>query len=127
MKFRDEGTLDLPLVGGVIQAQRLIVPHEVIAGIKSYRHACRLAWKLRRTRLTQQQLGALSKVLYQSHITDYFSVHETTKQGKPRRELPAKHIAEVEHWIGNTVISQYQAYCAELTVLEEVQAERRRA
>ena len=37
----------LPLFGGVVQVQRLVVPAEVVMGIRSYRHACRLAWKLR--------------------------------------------------------------------------------
>lgn len=125
MKFRDEHTLDLPLLGGVVQTQRLVVPPEVIMGIKSYRHACRLAWKLRRTRITQHQLGELCRGLYQSHISDYFSVHAVTRHGQPRRELPAKHIAEVERYLCNTVISQYQAQQSKLTVLEELQAARR--
>lgn len=113
-------SLDLPLLGGVVQPQRLVVAPEVIRGLKDYRHACRLAWKLRRTRITQAQLGQLCTGLYQSHISDYFSVKPTMKNGKPRRELPAKAIGEVERILGNTVISQFQAYDARLTVLEEI-------
>ena len=120
MKFRDEHTLPLPLLGGVVQAQRLVVPPEVVMGIKSYRHACRLAWKLRRTRITQRTLAAAAG-LYAPHVSDYFSVHAT------RRELPARHVATVECVLGNTVITQWLAQEAKLTVLEEMQAARRAA
>lgn len=99
MKFRDQITMPLPLIGGVVQAQRLAVPAAVIAGLRTYRHACRLAWKLRNPRITQRTL-AEQTMLYTSHVSDYFSVHAT------RRELPAKYIGHVERVLGNTVISQ---------------------
>lgn len=109
----------LALVGGVVQSQRLVVPHQVIVGIEDYRHACRMAWKLRRVRnLTRRSLAERSG-LYTSHVSDYFSVHET------RRELPARHVAIVERVLENTVISQWLAWQAQLTVLEELQVERR--
>lgn len=118
MNFFDEHTLPLPLLGGVVQAQRLVVPPEVVMGIVSYRHACRLAWKLRRTRITQRTLAELAG-LYPSHASDYFSLCAR------RRELPAKHVAAVESILGNTVISQWLAQQSHLTVLEEMQVERR--
>jgi len=111
----------LSLMGGVIEAQRLIVPHQAVAGLKSYRHACRLAWKLRRVRNQTRRTLAEECGLYVSHVSDYFSQHEH------RRELPARHIAAVERVLGNTVISQYLAHVARLTVLEEMQAARRAA
>lgn len=118
MKFADEYTRQLPLLGGVVQAQRLVVPPQVVMGIRSYRHACRLAWKLRAVRnLTRRSLAEQAD-LYTSHVSDYFSVHEN------RRELPAKHIAAVERVLGNTVIGQWVAQQSQLTVLEEMQAER---
>lgn len=108
----------LALLGGVVQAQRLVVPPEVVMGILSYRHACRLAWKLRAIRnLTRRSLSELTG-LYTSHVSDYFSLHEH------RRELPAKHIAAVERVLGNTVMSQWVAQQSQLTVLEEMQASR---
>lgn len=108
----------LALLGGVVQAQRLIVPPEVVMGIRSYRHACRLAWKLRAIRnLTKRSLAEQTH-LYASHTTDYFSLNEN------RRELPARHVAEVERVLGNTVISQWLAQQSHLTVLEELQADR---
>lgn len=120
MKRSDEYTLQLPLVGGVVQAQRLVVPPEVVMRIPSYRHACRMAWKLRAIRITQRTLAEHAD-LYPSHVSDYFSRHEN------KRELPARHIAAVERVIGNTVITQWLAQQAKLTVLEEMQVQRRAA
>lgn len=118
MRFTDEHTLALRLLGGVVQAQRLVVPPQVVMGIRSYRGACRLAWKLRQLRgLTKRSLAEQAD-LYAPHVTDYFSVHEN------KRELPARCIASVELVLGNTVISQYQAQMSKLTVLEELQADR---
>lgn len=109
----------LSLLGGVVQVQRLVVPPEVVMSIRSYRHACRLAWKLRFVRnLTRRTLAEVAG-LYTSHVSDYFSVHEN------RRELPAKHIAAVEAVLGNTVISQWVAQQSKLTVMEEMQLVRR--
>lgn len=120
MKVLDDPTLPLPLLGGLVQPQRLVVPPAVVMQLKSYRHACRLAWKLRHPRITQRTLAELA-ALYPSHVSDYFCVHEQ------RRELPARHVAAVERVLGNTVISQYLAQQSALTVLEELQASRRGA
>jgi hypothetical protein len=121
MKFVDRHTLELPLLGGVVQAQRLVVPPEVVMNLPSYRHAVRLAWKLRAIRNLTQRSLAEQAGLYTSHVSDYFSVHAG------RRELPARHIAVVEAVLGNTVISQYIAQQSKLTVLEEIQVGRRRS
>lgn len=120
MKFSKDTSLALPLLGGVVEAQRLVVPPQVVASIRSYRQACRLAWKIKRTRMSQRTLAELAG-LYYSHVSDYFSPHPH------RRELPAKHIAAVEAVIGNTVISQWVAQQSHLTVLEELQAQHRAA
>jgi hypothetical protein len=118
MRFTDDQTLPLRLLGGVVQAQRLVVPPQVVMGIKTYREACRLAWKLRRLRgLTKRSLAEQAG-LYAPHVTDYFGVQPN------KRELPAKHIAQVELVLGNTVMSQFIAQQSKLTVLEEMQAER---
>lgn len=123
MRFANEGQAPLALVGGVVQAQRLVVPPEVIMGLRTYRHACRLAWKLRAVRNLTRRTLAEDAGLYTSHVSDYFSPHEQ------RRELPARHVAAVERRLGNTVISQWLAQQSQLTVLEEMQATmaRRRA
>lgn len=122
MRFTYEGeSLPLPLFGGVVQEQRLVVAPEVVMGLRSYRHACRLAWKLRFVRnLTRRTLAEVAG-LYTSHVSDYFSINDA------RRELPAKHIAAVERVLGNTVISQYIAQQSKLTVMEELQLVRRAA
>lgn len=117
MKYSDDSTLPLPLLGGVVQAQRLVVPPAVVMGIKSWRHACRLAWKLRHSRITQRTLAELVPGMYASHVSDYFSVHER------RREMPAKLVGLTESVIGNTVMSQWLAQQSRLTVLEEMQVE----
>lgn len=121
MFTNDSDQARLALVGGVIQAQRLVVPPQVVMGIKSYRHACRWAWKLRRVRNLTRRSLAEQAGLYATHVTDYFSQHES------RRELPAKHVAAVERVLGNTIISQWLAQQSQLTVLEEMQAARRAA
>ena len=118
MKFLYQETLPLPLFGGVVQPQRLVVPPEVVMGLKSYRHACRLAWKLRHPRITQRTLAELAG-LYTSHVSDYFSVHEG------RRDLPAKHVGNVCLVLGNTGIAQWLAQEAQVTLLEEMQQARR--
>lgn len=107
-------------MGGVVQAQRLVVPAEIVMQLASYKHACRLAWKLRVIRnMTKRTLAELAG-LYASHVTDYFSLHDN------KRELPARFIAVVEAILGNTVISQWVAQQSKLTVVEEIQASRTR-
>lgn len=120
MKLFNEPTLPLPLLGGLVQPQRLVVPPAVVMQLRSFRHACRLAWKLRNPRITQRTLAELAG-LYPSHVSDYFCVHEQ------RRELPARHVAAVERVLGNTVISQWLTQQSGLTVLEEMQVSRRAA
>jgi hypothetical protein len=116
----DPLTLPLPLFGGVVQAQRLVVPPQVVMGIKSWRHACRLAWKLRHPRITQRTFAELSGC-YASHVSDYFSVHAH------RRELPAAKAGMACLVLGNTVMVQWLAQEAHVTLLEEMQATRRAA
>lgn len=109
--------LALPLLGGLVRAQRLVVPPEVIMGLKSYRHACRLAWKLRSPRITQRTFAELTGCYY-SHVSDYFSVYEN------RRELPGRFSGIACSVLGNTVIAQWHAQQGQLTPLEEMQAAR---
>jgi hypothetical protein len=128
MTFSYDGSRQgmLPLMGGVVQAQRLVVPPEVVINLSSWRHACRLAWKLRNPRITQATLAELVPELYQSHVSEYFSAVAVSSKGKRKRELPARVIGLVEAIIGNTVMSQWVAQQSKLTVLEEMQAARQR-
>jgi hypothetical protein len=107
-------------LAGLVEAPPTHYPRDVIGKAQTYRQACRLAWKLRRVRnLTKRTLCDLTG-LYAAHVTDYFSVKDN------KRELPARHIAAVEAVLGNTVVSQWIAQQSKLTVMEELQAERRR-
>jgi hypothetical protein len=117
MNFSNSRSLELPLLGGVVQAQLLHVPPQVIHRLTTYREACRMAWKLRRVRnLTRAQLAEMAG-LYASHVSDYFSLHEK------RRELPAKQIGSVERVLGNSVISQFVAYQATKQLMVELQGQ----
>lgn len=119
-RFNDPYTAPLPLLGGVVQAQRLVVPPQVVMGIKSWRHACRLAWRLRSPRITQRTFAELTGC-YPSHVSDYFSLHAH------RRELPAAKAGAACLVLGNTVLVQWLAQEAQVTLLEEMQATRRAA
>lgn len=110
----------LPLLGGVVQAQRLVVPPQVVMRLTGWRQACRLAWKLRSPRITQRTFAELTGC-YPSHVSDYFSVHDH------RRDLPAQHAGAACLVLGNTVLIQYLAQEARVTLLEEMQAARRAA
>ena len=114
-------TYELPLFGGVVQAQRLVIPTQIIKGIQDYRHACRLAWKLKANKHMTRRTLAEETGLYPSHVSCYFAVSPSN------RSLPAEYIAQVERVLGNTVISQYLAAKSDLTVMEEAQANRRAA
>ena len=95
-----------------------VVPPQRIAEVKSYREAVRLCWDLRRvTNMTKRRL-AEEAGLYPSHVSCYLSDTDTS------RDLPAEAIGRLEMACGNTAISQWLALNAQLTVLEEVQAER---
>jgi len=120
MNSSDRATLPLPLMGGVVQAQRLVVPPEVVMGLKSWRHACRLAWKLRSPRITLRTFAELTES-YVSHCSDYFSVHDA------RRELPARKAGIACQVLGNTVLVQWLAQESHVTVMEELQAQRTHA
>jgi len=119
MKSVDRVTLPLPLFGGVVQPQRLVVPPEVVMGLRSWRHACRLAWKLRNPRITLRTFAELTDS-YVSHCSDYFSVHEN------RRELPARKAGIACLVLGNTVLVQWLAQESRVTLMEELQAQRQR-
>lgn len=100
-----------------------VVPPELMRTAKTYRDACRLAWQLRRVRnLTYRQLAAEAGLIHQ-HVGDYFNADDA----KRRRDLPGDAVAAVEWTLGNTAISQWHAARARLTVLEELQTQRRAA
>ncbi|MBX3605345.1 MAG: hypothetical protein KF788_08740 [Piscinibacter sp.] len=100
-----------------------VVPPEILRTARTYRQAVRLCWQLRRAkRLTYRQLAAEVGVPFQ-HVGDYFNADDKPK----RRNLPGDAIQAVEAVLGNTAVSQWHAWRAQLTVLEEMQAQRRAA
>lgn len=121
MNVFDGETLELRLLGGVVQRQTIHIPPTVVMKIRSYRQACRLAWKLRQPRNLRARTLAELTGLYASHVSEYFAIRAD------RRELPARHVGAVERVLGNTVISQWLALQSNLTVLEELQLARKAA
>jgi len=117
MKFIDRHTLPLPLGLVEVRARRLVLPAAAVMGLKSWRRACRLAWKLRNPRITQRTFAELTGC-YASHVSDYFSIHAD------RRELPARHVGAACAVLGNTVLIQYLAQQGAVTLLEEIQVAR---
>lgn len=121
-------TLQRPAVQGAsaglvhsIPTISVFVPNALVAECKSFRDACHLAWKYRtRTNMTFSHLVVEIDGLYASHASEYFSKNPTSSTGKPRRELPAAHIAAVERELGNRAISQYLARVGRLTLMEEI-------
>lgn len=99
----------------------VMVDTALVDATPTYRAAVRACWAARnRPRMTKRQL-AEETGCYPSHINDY--LHESDK----KRDMPARHIAAFEVACGNRFISQWIARRSELTVLEELQAQRRAA
>lgn len=108
--------LEFPLMGRIDAPS--VAPEHWVRMAKTYRQAVRLAWKLKRVhKMTRQQLASEAE-LYPQHVTDY--LHEDDKPG--RRDLPAEALPRFEAVVGNTLISQWLARHAKLTVLEEITA-----
>ncbi|MGE3346072.1 MAG: hypothetical protein AB7I35_01415 [Ramlibacter sp.] len=96
-----------------------MVDTALVDAMPSYRAAVRKCWALRtRPHMTKRQL-AEETGCYPSHITDHLSPDDS------RRDLPARHIAAFEAACGNRLVSQWIARRSELTVLEELQTQRR--
>lgn len=108
----------LPLMGRLDGPST--VPSAMVMWPKTYREAVRLAWKLRRVHFATHRQLAAEAGLYAPHVSDYLNADD-----KPtRRSLPAEHIPTFECFVGNTLVSQWLASKAKLTVLEELQATR---
>lgn len=107
----------LPLLGRIDAPS--VVPPAALRLARTYRDAVRLCWELRRARgLRPVDLGRFG--FTRQHVTDWLNDDDLPR----RRSLPAGRIKEFEDLMGNTAISQWIAGGAQLTVLEEIQAER---
>ena len=106
----------LPLLGR-LDAPSVVPPH-LIRQCKTYRDAVRLCWQLRRVRNMSQRTLAEIAELYPPHVTCYLSARALS------RDLPGSAVARFEVACGNTAISQWHAWNAQLTCVEELQAMR---
>lgn len=108
--------LALPLMGRLDGPST--APMALVTLANTYREAVRLAWRLRRVHYATQRQLAAEAGLYAPHVSDYLATDD-----KPtRRSLPAEHIPAFEAFVGNTLVTQWIASKAKLTVLEELQA-----
>jgi len=101
---------------GVVEPP-MAVPTQVIAFIRSYRQACRVALKLARVKRTLRTVAEMGGFTYQ-HVSDWFNKDDA----RTRRSMPAECIGRFEVIVGNTVITQWLAAQSRLTVTEELQA-----
>lgn len=97
-----------------------IVPASLIRRARTYREVVRLCWALRRTKGALPVDAAKHCGLVRQHVNDYLNADD--KAG--RRDLPGDKVDVFEEFCGNTAISQWHSMRAQLTVLEEMQAER---
>ncbi len=109
-------TQEFPLLGRLDAPS--VVPEQWLRMARTYRQAVRLAWQLKRVHYMTRAQFAAEADLYPQHVTDY--LHEDDKPS--RRDLPAEAIPRAEVVLGNTLISQWLARHAKLTVLEEITA-----
>lgn len=102
------------------------LPDHKIASCKTFRDAVCLAWDERSTKgMTRERLGELCALLPQ-HLSDYFARTDSNPKGQRRRSLPAEKICDVESHLGNRAITQYLVRQAQLTLMEEMLAQRAR-
>lgn len=108
--------LEFPLLGRIDAPS--VAPEQWVRNATTYRDVVRLAWTLRRAKCAKSSDMARDCAFHAQHISDWLA-----KDDKPaRRSLPAHHIPVFENYVGNTLISQWMARHAKLTVLEEITA-----
>ncbi len=108
----------LPLYGRLDGAS--VAPSALVKSCRSYRHAVRCCWAMRRIHgMTKRQLAAEGE-FFASHVTDWLNPDDKSS----RRSLPAACITKFEGLTGNTLITQWLAAQQSLTILEEVTASR---
>lgn len=108
----------LPLLGRMNGPS--VVPTHVVLQCKTYREAVRMAWALRRVHFMTFRQLAIEGGFYPQHVGDWLNADDKPK----RRDLPGDCIPPFETVVGNTLVSQWLAGRAVLTVLEEMQATR---
>jgi hypothetical protein len=100
-----------------------VAPTRLVEYCKTYREAVRVAWTYRRIHyMTRSQLASEGGFYYQ-HVGDWLNPDDKPK----RRDLPGDCIKAFEALVGNSIVSQWIALQAQLTVLEEAIATRNAA
>ena len=118
--FSLSAQLDLPLFGRLDAPS--VAPAKLIRYANDFRQACQIAWEYRRIKRMTAAVLAQNTGMYPSHVSEYLS-----PRTKKPRDMPAKFIPAFEREIGNTIVTQWLALQAELTISEEMQADRRAA
>lgn len=90
-----------------------LLPRDLIMAAPTFREACRLCWMKRTRRNLMQRTVAEETGMRPSHITEYLSADPA------KREMPARYIAAFEVSMGNRAITQWLAWQASLTILEQ--------
>lgn len=117
--------LELKLMGRV-DAPSAVAASDV-AKVCTYRQAVCIAWANRRVKgMTNTTLCELTG-MRPSHVSDYLNWQEFDKKGRDLRDMPSKYIKAFESAVGNTLVSQWVAMEAGLTVLEGVMADQKAA
>lgn len=83
------------------------VPAAEIEKLRTYREAVCMAWALRRVKGMTNATLAERTGMRPSHISDYLSAAAFDKNGKERREMPAKYLPAFEAAAGNTLVTQW--------------------
>jgi hypothetical protein len=96
------------------------LPKDAIAACSSFRDAVRLAWDSRSMRGMTQRTLAETLDVKTSHMSNMLSNQAADRHGKPRQDLPARHVADFERVVGNRAVTQYLIRMAMLTLMEEV-------
>ena len=92
------------------------VPTEIVKQCKTMKDALRLEWQMRRIKGMTQSYCASVCGFHAPHLSLWLS----DKEGAP--DMPAKHLTAFHGVTGWTLTTQWLAMQAELTVMEEVQA-----
>lgn len=108
---------------GCVDNEICFIQQNAIDQCKTYRQAVRLSWDLRRNKgMTLRTLAEITGV-YPSHISDYLAKDDKHS----RRNLKADELHTWSVAVGNYGVQQWLAKQDSLTILEELQAQRKAA
>lgn len=96
------------------------LPEEEVAKCATYRDAVRLSWAHRRIKAMTLRTLAETVDIYAPHVTDYLHPDDATS----RRNLPADKLNAWASVVGNWGVQQWLLRQSQLTIMEEVIAQR---